>query len=92
MGISPDEDLTSYVHVAHGLEVSSQTNINSKYYNLSSTSYIDLPITIITAIRVSLSCLEMVSKTSNGGISTVASTDATNTTPSAAYKQLQLSN
>jgi hypothetical protein len=26
MGISPDEDLTSYVHVAHGLEVSSQTN------------------------------------------------------------------
>jgi hypothetical protein len=28
MGISPDEDLTSYVHVAHGLEVSSQTNTN----------------------------------------------------------------
>jgi hypothetical protein len=27
MGVSPDEDLTSYVHVAHGLEVSSQTNI-----------------------------------------------------------------
>jgi hypothetical protein len=26
MGTSPDEDLTSYVHVAHGLEVSSQTN------------------------------------------------------------------
>jgi hypothetical protein len=26
MCISPDEDLTSYVHVAHGLEVSSQTN------------------------------------------------------------------
>jgi hypothetical protein len=26
MGISPDEDLTSYMHVAHGLEVSSQTN------------------------------------------------------------------
>jgi hypothetical protein len=26
MGTSPDEDLISYVHVAHGLEVSSQTN------------------------------------------------------------------
>jgi hypothetical protein len=26
MGISPDEDLTSNAHVAHGLEVSSQTN------------------------------------------------------------------
>jgi hypothetical protein len=26
MGISPDEDLASYVHVAHGLEVSSQIN------------------------------------------------------------------
>jgi hypothetical protein len=26
MGTGPDEDLTSYVHVAHGLEVSSQTN------------------------------------------------------------------
>jgi hypothetical protein len=26
MGTSPDEDLTSYVHIAHGLEVSSQTN------------------------------------------------------------------
>jgi hypothetical protein len=26
MGASPDEDLISYVHVAHGLEVSSQTN------------------------------------------------------------------
>jgi hypothetical protein len=26
MGISPDEDLTFYVHVAHVLEVSSQTN------------------------------------------------------------------
>jgi hypothetical protein len=26
MGISPNEDFTSYVHVAHGLEVSSQTN------------------------------------------------------------------
>jgi hypothetical protein len=31
MGISPDEDLASYVHVAHGLEVSSHTN----KYNLS---------------------------------------------------------
>jgi hypothetical protein len=28
MGTSPDEDLISYVHVAHGLEVSSQTNTN----------------------------------------------------------------
>jgi hypothetical protein len=26
MGTSPDEDLISYVHVAHDLEVSSQTN------------------------------------------------------------------
>jgi hypothetical protein len=26
MGTSPDEDLISCVHVAHGLEVSSQTN------------------------------------------------------------------
>jgi hypothetical protein len=26
MGTSPDEDLISYVHVAYGLEVSSQTN------------------------------------------------------------------
>jgi hypothetical protein len=26
MGTSPGEDLISYVHVAHGLEVSSQTN------------------------------------------------------------------
>jgi hypothetical protein len=26
MGTCPDEDLISYVHVAHGLEVSSQTN------------------------------------------------------------------
>jgi hypothetical protein len=26
MGTSPDEDFVSYVHVAHGLEVSSQTN------------------------------------------------------------------
>jgi hypothetical protein len=28
IGTSPDEDLISYVHVAHGLEVSSQTNTN----------------------------------------------------------------
>jgi hypothetical protein len=28
MGTSPDEDLISYVHVAHGLEVSCQTNTN----------------------------------------------------------------
>jgi hypothetical protein len=28
MGTSPDEGLISYVHVAHGLEVSSQTNTN----------------------------------------------------------------
>jgi hypothetical protein len=26
VGTCPDEDLISYVHVAHGLEVSSQTN------------------------------------------------------------------
>jgi hypothetical protein len=31
IGISPDEDLTSYVHVAHGLEVSSQTNTYTCY-------------------------------------------------------------
>jgi hypothetical protein len=30
MGISPDEDPTSYVNVAHGLEVSSQTNRNNE--------------------------------------------------------------
>jgi hypothetical protein len=32
MGTSPDEDLTSHVHVAHGLEVSSQTNRKEKLY------------------------------------------------------------
>jgi hypothetical protein len=28
MGTSPDEDLISYVHVAYGLEIFSQTNID----------------------------------------------------------------
>jgi hypothetical protein len=30
MGTSPNEDLISYVHVAHGLEVSSQTNTDQE--------------------------------------------------------------
>jgi hypothetical protein len=34
MGTSPDEDLISYVHVAHGLEVSSQANTEGMRYNL----------------------------------------------------------
>jgi hypothetical protein len=41
MGTSPDEDLTSYVHVGHGLEVSSQTNSSklSKLLNPTAKVY-----------------------------------------------------
>jgi hypothetical protein len=44
MGISPDEDLTSYVHVAHGLEVSSQTNTSIIFHFFHSLRH-DISVT-----------------------------------------------
>jgi hypothetical protein len=47
MGTSPDEDLTSYVHVAHGLEVSSQTNTDDPLLPERSTMLISLIILLV---------------------------------------------
>jgi hypothetical protein len=49
MGISLDEDITSCVHVAHGLEVSSQTD-TAKYY-----SFLNAPADIQPILHFSFS-------------------------------------